>query len=74
MSFTNRALLFLAGVLAYCFAPNESVCRGRFFDENALLPGLAQREFTDSHLIDMLSSELQDHSSNLSANAKHVLQ
>ena len=72
--FDERALLFLAGVLAYCFAPNESVCRGRFFDENALLPGLAQREFANSRLIDSLSSELREHPSNLSANVHYILQ
>lgn len=53
--------LFCVGIIIYCLLPLDGLCREKFFDENALLTGLVNREFSDSSLLTHLQTQYKFH-------------
>lgn len=52
-------LLYMIGLIFLCFLPNEDYSRRMFFDENALMAGLVNREFEDHNTIKIFAEEIQ---------------
>ena len=61
----NRAslLLYVSGLLTFALFASEYWCDRTYFSDNALLPGLANREFTLPPQTDSLLQQLQQESS-----------
>ena len=55
-----RALLFVVGLVFLYMLPKDEFNRKSFFDENALMVGLARREFRNQNSIGAFAKELQN--------------
>lgn len=52
-------LLYMVGLVFLCLLPNEDYSRRMFFDENALMAGLVNREFEGQNTIKKFAEEIQ---------------